>query len=649
MDVPPPQDDDPIITQFRPVDGQWELNDENIKRIDSKTGETILYNYRRYINTTPLEVYRYLIETKGCDVNVQDNNKDIPLHYALSSFNPNEGGDITVLAYLLSQRGINSNVKNSNGSTLLHIACIKINDLPLDVFKLLIETKGCDINVQNNDKNTPLHHALCNFNPNKGGEITVLMYLVNQMNINVNTKGYNGYTILHTACQNINRLPIDIFKLLIETHGTDVNAQDNHKNTPLHYALTSFNPNNGGNIQVLHYLLNQEGANGNIKGYSGETLLHEACKYINKLPIDIFKLLIETKGCDVNVQAQGNNTPLHIAFRPFHPNDGGDITVLMYLLNQKGINGNIKGYNGYTLLHYACEKINILSLDVFKVLIERIGCDVNVQDNHKNTPLHNALSRFSPNEGGEITVLTYLLNQKGTNGDINDKSRSTLLHAACENINALPIEIFKLLIETLGYDLNAKDYGNDTPIHNALGYFDPNKGGEITVLTYLLTHKGVNGRTKGKSGDTLLHYACESINDLPLDVFKLLIETKGCDVNAQDKYKDTPLHQALEHLNPHDDHLVPVLQYLFGQTNADVTIKGERGYTILHLACIREIGYGSDDSDGSDDEDDDDSDEGLEDSVIEDIQNQKADTNLCQIVEAIAERCVQQVLDETRF
>jgi hypothetical protein len=28
---PPPQDDDPIITLFRPVLGQWELNDKNIE------------------------------------------------------------------------------------------------------------------------------------------------------------------------------------------------------------------------------------------------------------------------------------------------------------------------------------------------------------------------------------------------------------------------------------------------------------------------------------------------------------------------------------------------------------------------------------------------------------------------------------------
>jgi hypothetical protein len=51
---PPPQDDDPIITQFKPYYDQWELTDNNINRIGPETGHTILHNYCCYINTTPL-------------------------------------------------------------------------------------------------------------------------------------------------------------------------------------------------------------------------------------------------------------------------------------------------------------------------------------------------------------------------------------------------------------------------------------------------------------------------------------------------------------------------------------------------------------------------------------------------------------------
>jgi ankyrin repeat protein len=289
----PHDDDDPIITQFKPVYGQWELTDENIKRIDSETGHNILHNYCQHINTTPLAVYRHLIETLGCDVNVQDKYNDTPLHHALGHFSPTkEGGNITVLTYLLNHNGINANIKNQYGSTLLHLACEKINYLPLDIIKVFIETHGADVSIKDNNKDTPLHIALFYFEPHYGNT-TVLTYLLGHKTINANIKCRYGGTLLHTACKLINILPLDLFKVLIETHGFDVNAQDDDKNTPLHNAIRSFNPNDGSNITVFAYLINQKNVNVNIKDQFGSTILHLACQRINKLPLDVFKLLIE--------------------------------------------------------------------------------------------------------------------------------------------------------------------------------------------------------------------------------------------------------------------------------------------------------------------------------------------------------------------
>jgi ankyrin repeat protein len=278
MRLPPPlQADDPIITQFRPVQGQWELNDDNINRIEPRSGKTILHNYCDHINTTPLEVYRYLIETKGCDVNLQNKYNDIPLRYAFRSFDPNNGGDINVLDYLLNQTNVNVNTKGWNGDNLLHTACENINRLPLEIFQHLIQKHGCDINAQNDSKDTPLRVALLLFDPNYGGDISVLQCLFDQRKAHVNTKNEYSYTILHEACENINTLPLDVFKLLIETMGCDVNAQNNDKDTPLHIAFHCFNPYNSGNIKTLTYLINQTNANVNIKGKDGHTILHLAC------------------------------------------------------------------------------------------------------------------------------------------------------------------------------------------------------------------------------------------------------------------------------------------------------------------------------------------------------------------------------------
>jgi hypothetical protein len=179
--------------------GQWALNDENIKRIDPRGGETILHNYCQFINTTPFEVFKYLIEIKGCNINIQDHCKDTPPYYALRHFNPNRDDTVAILQYLLSQEGVNINTKGYFGRTLLHKACEFINKLPLDIFKLLIEIKGADVNVLHSYKNTPLHYALDSFDPNCG-DISILTYLLTQNTINMKIKDQYGRTLTHLAC-----------------------------------------------------------------------------------------------------------------------------------------------------------------------------------------------------------------------------------------------------------------------------------------------------------------------------------------------------------------------------------------------------------------------------------------------------------------
>jgi ankyrin repeat protein len=508
---PPPQHDDPIIMQFRPVDGQWELTEDNINRIDPETGHTILHNYCKYINTTPIEVFQYLIETLGCDVNVQDKYNNTPLPYALYCFNPNDGGgNIAVLMYLLTQMAVNVNIniRNQNDTTLLHFACDNINTLPLDVFKVLIETLGCDVNAQDNGKNTPLHYVLYRFNPNDGGgDINVLDYLLNQKGVDGNINNIDDTTLLHTACSKINTLPLEVFQYLIGTLGCDVNAQDDNWNSPLHYALCCFSPNYGGNISVLTYLLHQEKVNGNIKDEYGEILLHAAYSNINNLPLEIFEVLMKIEGCDINAQDRDTNTPLHYAIGRFDPRNGGNITVLHYLLAQKGINANIKGLFGGTFLHKACENINALPLEIFKVLIETLGCDINAQDDKNNTPLHYALENFNPNDG-DINALTYLINQKNVDVNINNIDDTALLHSACNNINNLSLGIFKCLIETMGSDINAQDDKSNTPLHYALENFNPNDGGDINALAYLLSQDNVDVNPTCDNYRIILHKAC---------------------------------------------------------------------------------------------------------------------------------------------
>jgi ankyrin repeat protein len=430
MNLPQNDSTNPIIKQFKLLNGQWELNDENIKRIDPETGETILHNYCQYINTTPLEVFKYLIEIKGCDVNTQDWNNNTPLRAAFGHFNnPNPGGDIALLVYLLDQKGVNVNAKGQFGRTLVHWACININTLPIDLFKVLIETLSGDLNALDKNNLTPIQHAFRQIRSNDGN-IDILMYLLAQKDVNINNRGQLGRGLLHVACSNINTLPLDIFKYLVETLGCNVNLLDKYNDTPIHLALDSFNRNDG-NLNVLNYLL-QQGVKVNIKAHHGYTLLHQACLGINKLPLGIFKYLIETKGADVNAQNINNDTPLHLALRDFQPADNDDnITVLTYLLSQKDVNVNINGQYGCTALHEACDNIKNLPLDVFKLLIETKNANINAQDEFNNTPLHHAIRFLRQDDCFETAILIYLFGQNGLNINIKGEKARNLLHMVC--------------------------------------------------------------------------------------------------------------------------------------------------------------------------------------------------------------------------
>jgi ankyrin repeat protein len=415
----PPEDNDPIITQFKHVRGQWELTDENIKRIDPQTGETILHNYCKHINTTPLAIFRLLIETKGCDVNLQDGKNDTPIHIAFKNFKLQNNSNINVLVYVLLQEGIDVNLHDESRSTLVHLVCRHINTLPLEIFKLLLEIKGGDIHIQDSNNNTALHVALAEFNSNNGGDGNTLTYLLNQDGINTNTKGFNGRTLLHLACQQINIIPLNQFKLLIETHGADINVQNDNDRTPIHIALLSFRLRLGSDSTALNYVFNQQNIDVNIKDQTGFTLLHTACDNINSLPLNIFKLLIETNGADVNVQNDRDNTPLHTALNRFSPKKGGDLKTLTYLINQAGIGVHKQNHDGHNLLHLACFNLS-LPFDIIKLLIEVKGVNIVDCDGYKNTPLHLSTLDLSSKLDSNLSQIVEYLIQKGI--PINQKN-----------------------------------------------------------------------------------------------------------------------------------------------------------------------------------------------------------------------------------
>jgi ankyrin repeat protein len=356
--------------------------------------------------------------------------------------------------------------------------------------------------------------------------------------------------------------------------------------------------------------------------------------------------LIETLGYDFNAQNKDKDTPLHLAFHCLNPRNGGDISVLRYLLTQKGINGNIVGKHGDTLLHHACKHINILPIEIFQHLIENGGCDVNAKNSTKDHPLHFAFHHFNPNGSASIAALTYLLTREGIDGHVKDKNGDTFLHLVCKRIRILPLEVFQHLIENGGCDVNALNNNKNTPIHVAFHSFNLHRVDDIAILTYLLTQKGIDSHVKDIYGDTFLHLVCRRIRIFPLEVFQHLIGTIGCDVNAQNRDSDTPIHIAFHCLNQRNGSDINVWAYLINQKNLNVNIKNSNGHALLHLACISgkdsKDDFTDSDYDYMDSEDDSDGPEGN----LDNHRETKAETFLCQIVEVIVERCAEQIFDE---
>jgi ankyrin repeat protein len=422
MDLPR-LDSDHIIPQFEPKDSnQWQLNDANIKRIDPETRETILHNYCKHINSTPLEVFKWLIETKLADINLQDHKRCTPFHYALVYFQPDNGGDIAILTYFLS-------LPNITITTLLfHTACQNINRLTVDIFKCFIETHRVDLNAKDSSNNSSLVHAIGQFAQRDGGDVTILTYLLNQNGINRNAIYEADRTLLHIACDNINEIPLVVFQLLIERHGgdSDLNTLDKFNCTPFHFAFESFDKDKT-DVAILTYLLHQKSINFNIRDNNGYTLLHVACLNINYLPIGVFQTLMEINSSHINVKDNYGDTPIHIVINNFRSDSAND--VFKYLLSQKSIDINARDQDGRTLFHFMCLQINSLSLDLFKCLIETQHVDFNSQDNYGDTPLHHALQIFKLRN--DINILTFLLSHEGINLNIKGQLGFTLLHQVC--------------------------------------------------------------------------------------------------------------------------------------------------------------------------------------------------------------------------
>jgi ankyrin repeat protein len=454
------------------------------------------------------------------DVNPVDTCGQTPLLEAAESNHPRS-------VMLLLEAGADVNVHGWNGVTALHRAA-KHGDL--NIAKELLR-RGAEVDpicTEGWGFRTPLHVAA------EQNSCKVLELLINN-GANIERPGPDGYNALLLTCSN--GFPACL-ELLLKA-GARTDARNDKKETCFHLAA-----DNGCSaiLETLfekcldHDLVNSGDA-------EGDTPLHIAVWKGKKSEA---RLLLEN-GAIVDKANSSGNSVLHAAIME------GETELGELLLDKYKADVRLKGWSGYTALHYAAES----GRQDFIPLLLRAGADPNALDEELETPLHTAAAYNQPDfikkfleavptldlaprnkygktplhvaaSEGHLEVVKLLLNDDNVNSQ-GFSGQTALFTASCSGYSHL----VKYLLENSADPDKLDDY-QTSPLFASLAYK------HVDIATALLDG-GANPKLANKFGETALHKAAETGSKMI--VAKLL--DAGCDGLYATKWGITPFMQAV--------------------------------------------------------------------------------------------------------
>ncbi|UXX40504.1 MULTISPECIES: ankyrin repeat domain-containing protein [unclassified Wolbachia] len=271
----------------------------------------------------------------------------------------------------------------------------------------------------------------------------------------------------------------------------------------------------------------------------------------DNLSLELIKCLINQPGLDVNVRGLNGKTPLHCAI------EFDELSMVDLLLTKKNINPFVEDNEGKTSLDYAKEG---KKAEILKALIS------NKYGLEQDSLLHLAAMI------GEVNAVRYLIG-KGIDVNVRNTLHHTPLHLAAGIGHA---EVVKILIREGKAEIDVFDARNQTPMHYAVN----NKKLEIVKLLLKLG-ADVNSARMGQNSMKLspVHIAVSNTNyderDLCLDILKCLIREPNAQVNLQDYENKTPLHYA-ERLK--------TIEVLLTREDIDPLVKDDSGKTPFDYA-----------------------------------------------------------------
>jgi FOG: Ankyrin repeat len=271
----------------------------------------------------------------------------------------------------------------------------------------------------------------------------------------------------------------------------------------------------------------------------------------DNLSLELIKCLINQPGLDVNVRGLNGKTPLHCAI------EFDELSMVDLLLTKKNINPFVEDNEGKTSLDYAKEG---KKAEILQALIN------NKYGSEQDNLLHLAAMI------GEVNAVRYLIG-KGVDVNVRNALHHTPLHLAAGIGHA---EVVKILIREGNAEIDVFDVRNQTPMHYAVN----NKKLEIVKLLLELG-ADVNSARVGQNSMKLspVHIAVSNTNyderDLCLDILKCLIKEPNAQVNLQDYENKTPLHYA-ERLK--------TIEVLLTREDIDPLVKDDSGKTPFDYA-----------------------------------------------------------------
>jgi ankyrin repeat protein len=405
-------------------------------------------------------------------------------------------GQLQVVKYLVEEAGADKNRADSNGSTPLMFAA---NADQAKVVAYLLGRPGINIDAQRG-RLTALNIACY------AGHLEVVKLLV-AAGARLHPQGSDEVGALGSAACNGQ---LQVVKYLVEEAGADGNRAGTNSLTPLMYAARQ------GHADVVMYLLGWSGINIDAKARQ-MTALDIACQNGH---LEVVKLLVAA-GARLEAQASGEEGAVASAAW------GGHLQVVMYLVEEAGADGNRADPDGLTPLMYAARKGHA---EVVSYLLGRPGINTDAK-------ISQLVALIIACRHGHLMVVESLLEATGRQGlEERDRLGRTALHHAVGSVNK---ELVAFLLSK-GAQPSTKDtHKQETPLMLACS------GGKLDMVQVLLKHTGgflVSERNS--EGRTALHLAVTSTaNGLSSDMVRVLL-LAGADPSITDNEGRTPRQAA---------------------------------------------------------------------------------------------------------